>query len=207
MKKRSRYILAAAILGGMIGGALFRDIYAGPVFGVFIGLFVALMIVGITTLLQEGPFAFLRGKVIPAVAAAIAFVLPLGVMKLMFDPPVWILTRKVIASPPPASLADVHKHIEYAGPENRYLLKFHVSPDDLAKIVKLHGMVAAQVNPKLLVTYQDEPTAAPAWWDVAALDQPAVYRATVDAYQRVLMYDAAKQTAYLLVFPARPIVP
>jgi hypothetical protein len=42
---------------------------------------------------------------------------------------------------------------------------------------------------------------------VAALDQPAVYRSTVDAYQRVLIYDAAHETGYLLVFPAQPIVP
>ena len=207
MKKRSRYILAAAILGGMTGGAIFRDLYAGPVFGVFVGLFIALMVIGITTLLQEGPFAFLRGWLIPTIAGVIAFSLPLGVMKMMFDPPVWLLTQKVIANPPPASLADVQKHIEYAGPENRYLLKFHISPDDVAKIVKLHGMVSVDENSRLLATYQDEPAHAPAWWDVSQLQQPAVYRATVDAYQRVLIYDTAHQTGYLLVFPAQPIVP
>lgn len=207
MKKRSRYILAAAILGGMAGGALFRDIYAGPVFGVFVGLLLSLFVIGLTTLLQEGPFVFLRGKVIPGIAMVMAFCLPLGAMKMMFDPPVWLLTKKVIASPAPPSLADVQKHIEYDGPENRYLLKFHVSPDDLSKIVKLHRMVTADVNSKLLATYQDEPAHAPSWWDVGRLDQPTVYRTTVDAYQRVLMYDRPHETAYLLVFPAQPISP
>jgi len=195
----------AAVLGGMIGGGVFRDPFSGPVFGVFIGLLIALLIVGIVTVLAEGPYRFLSGGFIVGLAIVVAFALPLTVMKVMFDPPVWVLTRKVIAHPTPASVSDIRKHIEYDGPENRYLLRFNVSPGDVEKIVNLHGMVDVRTNPALLRTYQDEPRDPPAWWTVGELRDPEAYRLTVDVYQRVLIYDESSETAYMLIFPAQPI--
>ncbi|MBI1370478.1 MAG: hypothetical protein GC162_17720 [Planctomycetes bacterium] len=200
MKFEARHIVGCTVIGGMVGGAIFRDPWSGPVFGAFIGLIMAVFFVGLVVVARRGQRGPWRRPLVPILIAVITFAVPFSVMKLMFDPPVWLLVRKVVASPVPASLSEVRKKIEYDGPNNVYMIRFHVAPADAAAIVKLHGMVRVEPNPTLLASYQQAAKSPPPWWNVGGLINPAVDRITIGDYQRVFLYDAANEQGYLLVF-------